>query len=934
MKTYNGLRIGNLNVCHLRNKIDDISVLLNSHQDKVHIFGVSETRLDADIDDSHVSINNYSIVRKDAQQRFGHTGLLVYIHDSIRHFVKRRDDLETDNLEAIWLEFCQKKAASAYVCSLYRNPASTSERMSDFMNMMDKIPDGCDVILLGDFNFDLFNIQNSWMTVIAMLGLSQLITDFTRVTNKTQTLIDHIYTNNAVKVVNPTVIQSSISDHYVIFCTYHTKLPKQPKNSHDFVQYRSFKNFNETLFLHDISCSPFNIIYETLDPDKAFDLLHMLLTVVIDKHAPLRTKRVKHSDLPPWITAELVSTMILRDNFKRNKDDENYKKTKNQVSRMVDKAKEAYFEKLIEDNKDTATLWRAINTFTKKSNKKASLSTSISPDEFNQHFLSVSQRVLSPDQIEIGKRFVCPEKLLQFCKERTNNTKFEIPLLSVYEVGKLINSLGNKKSMGPENIPAFFLQLALPYIVEPLTYIYNLCIENNIFPAAMKVAKVIPLPKDKDKSNPDNFRPISLLPLLSKPLERHIQKHLYNYLNENSLLHMNQSGFRPKHSCQTSLISLCDSWLSSINKSQIVGSLFLDLRKAFDLVNHSILLQKLSLYLPCSSFVKFIQSFLENRFQFVYLNKNKSPKGIVKTGVPQGSVLGPLLFIIYINDLPLHLSSELSSNLFADDASMHVASENIADVNLSLQEGLDSVGDWCSKNCMSLHPDKTKSMVITTRQKHQRAPLLLSLSLGTNTIQQVNEHKVLGLTLDSELNWHSHLNSLAKRLSRNVYLLSRLKKYATKDALKLFFEAHINSFVNYVSTLWDNCSGEYMKRINSIHRRAIKLLLPNANTSTDDKFKILNILPLEKQLFFNKAVITHKIYYDKAPPYLSSLLKKAPLRYGSTKLILPLPRIDLFKGSISYSGSAIWNVLPNHLKLITSTPTFKKQLRNYLIDVH
>jgi len=225
-------------------------------------------------------------------------------------------------------------------------------------------------------------------------------------------------------------------------------------------------------------------------------------------------------------------------------------------------------------------------------------------------------------------------------------------------------------------------------------------------------------------------------------------------------------------------------------------------------------------------------------------------------------------------------------------------------------------------------------MGITTRQKHQRAPLLLSLSLGTNTIQQVNEHKVLGLTLDSELNWHSHLNSLAIRLSRNVYLLSRLKKYATKDALKLFFEAHINSFVNYVSTLWDNCSGEYMKRINSIHRRAIKLLLPNANTSTDDKFKILKILPLEKQLFFNKAVITHKIYYDKAPPYLFPLLKKAPLRYGSTKLILPLPRIDLFKGSFSYSGSAIWNMLPNHLKLITSTPTFKKQLRNYLIDVH
>ena len=488
--------------------------------------------------------------------------------------------------------------------------------------------------------------------------------------------------------------------------------------------------------------------------------------------------------------------------------------------------------------------------------------------------------------------------------------------------------------MGPENIPAFFLQLALPYIVEPLTYIYNLCIENNTFPAAMKVAKIIPLPKSKDKSNPDNFRPISLLPLLSKPLERHIHKHLYIYLNGNSLLHINQSGFRPKHSCQTALISLCDSWLSFINKSQVVGSLFLDFRKAFDLVNHSILLQKLSLYLPSSSSVKFIQSFLENRFQFVKLNKSESSKQVVKTGVPQGSVLGPLLFLLYINDLPLHLSPDLISNLFADDSSMHSASDDISDVNIRLQEGLDNVNNWCLKNCMSIHPVKTKSMVTTTRQKHQRAPLLLSLSLGTSNIQQVSEHKVLGVTLDSELNWHSHLNSLSKRLSKNVYLLSRLRKFATKEALKLFFDAHINSFVNYASTIWDNCSGEYMKRINSIHRRAIKFLLPNPNISTDDKFKELNILPLDKQLFFNKAVITHKIYNDQAPPYLSPLLKKAPQRYGSTKLILPLPRIDLFKSSLSYSGSAIWNMLPDYLKQITSLSKFKKQLRIYLFDVH
>ena len=161
MRTYKGLTIGSLNACHLRNKIEDVTVLINGHPDKVHLFGVNETRLDADINDSLIHINNYTIVRKDAELKPLHTGLVVYIHDSIQHFVRRRKDLESDNVEALWLELFQRKSAPAYVCCLYRNPACTSEWMNDFMTMMDKIPVNADILMLGDFNFDLFKAQNS-----------------------------------------------------------------------------------------------------------------------------------------------------------------------------------------------------------------------------------------------------------------------------------------------------------------------------------------------------------------------------------------------------------------------------------------------------------------------------------------------------------------------------------------------------------------------------------------------------------------------------------------------------------------------------------------------------------------------------------------------------------------------------------------------------
>ena len=284
--------------------------------------------------------------------------------------------------------------------------------------------------------------------------------------------------------------------------------------------------------------------------------------------------------------------------------------------------------------------------------------------------------------------------------------------------------------------------------------------------------------------------------------------------------------------------------------------------------------------------------------------------------------------------MPLHLDNDLTNTLFADDASLHTSSKNLNDLNLNLQNGLNSVEDWCIKNNMSIHPDKTKSMVITTRQKHQLEPLLLTLSLGSKKIEQVKKHKVLGLTLDSELTWRDHIDSLSKRLSKNVHLLSRLKRFASEPALKLFFEAHINSFINYASTLWDNCAGEHLKKINSMHRRAVKHLAPNNGLSTDEKLANLKILPLSKQLMYNKAVVVHKILYDKAPPYLTPLLQKAPTRYGSTNLIPPLPRIDICKSSLAYSGSLFWNTLPDEIKNIPSISKFKKHLRRHLFDVH
>ena len=459
-----------------------------------------------------------------------------------------------------------------------------------------------------------------------------------------------------------------------------------------------------------------------------------------------------------------------------------------------------------------------------------------------------------------------------------------------------------------------------------------MCIDKCIFPTVLKEAKVIPLPKSKNAKEPQHFRPISLLPVLSKPLEKHIHKYMYSHLQVSDLLHTYQSGFRPKHSCQTALTRLIDSWLTSINNKQLIGSVFLDFKKAFDLVNHNILLKKLTFYFPKSTITDFMKSYLTDRYQYVFLNGKKSQTKLITDGVPQGSVLGPLFFLIYINDLPLHLNKDTQNDLFADDASLHTAHTQIVNIQNTLQDSINKASVWCEQNSMVIHPDKTKCMIITTRQKHQLTHPSLHLKLGPNIIEQVDNHRLLGLTIDSHLTWNIHIESLIKRISKNIFLLTKLKKYTTTKNLKLFFDAQIMSYINYASTIHDGCSQDTFIHINATHRKAVKHLISNPEQQTDDKLKILRILPLSKQYEYNKIILVHKIYHELTPPYLSNLIRKAHNRYNSKNLILPLPRIDLYKNSLSFSGAALWNALPNELKIIKSLKSFKTNLLRHFTE--
>ena len=789
-----------------------------------------------------------------------------------------------------------------------------------------------DILLLGDFNIDLLKPHSSWDSTITLLGLTQLIESPTRITPTSATLIDHIYTNNPDAFTDVSVSDLSISDHCPISCTKFVKLSKCKLKTHSLISFRSFKHFNKTACCADLNCAPFISVLNYTDPEEALSVWYNVYLSVINRHAPLKHKRVKHPKLPPWLNKDVMQLMAERDKLKKEKRFSEYKKLRDKIKNRVRKAKKDYFQKLIERDKNISTVWRALNIFTKGSQShSADIPKNLTADTFNNHFLSVAECLIKPRSDDVYDS-ECSNILHEFCERKTRGQEpFVIPYISIPELGKYVSKLDNKKSSGPDGISNHLLKLSLPYIIDSLTYIFNLCIKKNHYPSEFKKAKVIPLPKTRDKTNLTDYRPISLLSVLSKLLEKHVHVQLNDYLEKHLLIHPFQSGFRCKHSCSTALVRLTHSWLTAMNRSEVSGVIFLDLKKAFDLVDHNIMMYKLGCYLQNSSSLPFFKPYLEGRTQSVFLRGSYSSEGSVKFGVPQGSVLGPILFSIFINDLPLHVTNiSVACDILADDTTLHTSGKDIMQVEHTLQESLDQVSCWCDNNSMVINPKKTHSMTIAIRQKHQLLPLSLDLILHGVKVEQVAEHRPLGLIIDNKLRWDTHTDTLCKTLSKRVFLLSKLKYIVDTDTLKLFFNAHVKSHIDYASVVWGGCSDALKKRLNFLLRRSGKLILPDKNLTTDQKLNKIGILNLHKQLDYSKGVFMYRALTNSAPVYISSLYKAPHSSSRNNYLQLPKPRIDLFKTSMAFSGALFWNCLPVHLRSCHSLSSFKRNLREHL----
>jgi hypothetical protein len=549
---------------------------------------------------------------------------------------------------------------------------------------------------------------------------------------------------------------------------------------------------------------------------------------------------------------------------------------------------------------------------------------------FNNFFVTIAEKLKDPVIVSDFKY------IIDYVNTKVPpENYFSIPLISEREVCKYLKQLDVAKSTGLDTIGPRLLKKAAPFIAEALTMIINKSILQSSFPNLWKSAKVKPLFKSGDKDSINNYRPISILPTVSKIIEKHVHDAFMCHINNFNLFHNTQSGFRKQHSTETALAYLRETWLRAINEGKVIGALLVDFKKAFDLVDHNILIKKLKIYKCNNSCIEWFRSYLSNRHQRVQINNQLSSfEEILTCGVPQGSILGPLLFLIFINDLPLIIGHGIcSTDLYADDTTIYDIQSDKSILESNLNTALSGLQKWCATNGMQINTDKTKVMFISTQQKRRCFENdQISLFYKDFKIDQSSCEKILGVHFQNDLKWDFHVKAICKKISSYIWLLSKIKDFLPINYRTLFYKAYIQPHLDYCSILWGNTVTRNIKMILKLQKRACRTILGNEYIDFDSALQKLNIQRFDKRLIFNKAVFMYKVAHNLLPDYICNMyvpcdrlqFENHTLRsHINRNFCIPMPHLELYKNSLLYSGSCLWNRIPKEIKNAYTVDTFK-----------
>lgn len=926
--------IFHVNIRSISKNIDELLIFLSQFNKEFDIIALSETF--QIFDTSIYNINGYKMLYNQGTLN-KNDGVIIYIRSN---YVFQQKIDKIGEINAITLDVKLDQNNTVVVTTLYRPPSTNVYSFNtNLLNYITNLNYRGTHILVGDININILSEENDfvqdYLNTLCTHGYISYINDYTRIHNESKACIDHFFvkTENLNTKIRSIIFKQNITDHFPTMLLL--KFGKKVENKRIPLSFKKYINYKK--IKQDLQNEKWTEIYNSEDVDHIAQLLTSKLQATMEINTKL--VKIKRADniRKEWITPALVKSINKKNEMykkcvKYPYDEQllaEYKTYKNKLIHLVQKAKKEYYSLKITQNKNNSqNLWQTVNKMCNKKQNQNSTDKII--NENNKILLNKYDiaNAFVDYYSELGARYAKQINVpLNYDENnRTLENSFFLRQTNTAEVKNTIKLLKLRKSPGYDNIRSEVLKQVADEIAEPLTYIFNKSITKGQFPRIFKFGLIKPLHKGGDPTEMSNYRPISVISNIAKVYEKILKSRFVKYIEKYQILSDRQHGFRNGRSTEDAIARLTQYIYNAMDTSTPCACIFLDLAKAFDTICHKKMFNKLYNYGFRGNVLNLIKSYFTDRTQFVNIEGKLSYDRKVNYGVPQGTVLGPVFFILYMNSI-LELNIEGTMLSFADDTAVLYTSESWGELKIKMEKDLKKIKRSFDYNLLTINYKKSHYLPFTSYTNYlpNMGPLLIDINAK---ILEAESIKYLGIIIDRHLRWNLQIQNLVKKIR---YLLPRfkyLKNFLSQSELKILYYSLVQSHLSYGILGWGGVTDNYLNHLNTIQKWVLKIIYnKNLTYPTSNLYNECGVLDLRQLFFLYISIYTHKNKNS-----ITNIEHKYNTRYKQNSCFESRSEKTIGQRNYTYLSPRVYNKLPNDIKIIKKIHVFKKKVKLWLLE--
>lgn len=925
-------------------KVNEINIELSKYH-SIDVICLNETWVNANFLNQMV-FHGFSLASYFCRRNYNGGGCAIWMKNNVKFKKVCLDCFSTDkDLEICGISYRADRKREIFIILVYRSPNGND---CNFFDNLYKVLNfvyrpSRDIIMCGDFNIDPIRDNTKYVKMCNIALNFNLISQVkwpTRLTINTESTIDNIFTNFENGITN-VVLDNNISDHRSLYIEFTETSTLHKTEAHAYTYKRCYSQNAILRFESFLITENWTLLYNFQDIDKAFEYFHRIFCHHFNVSFPIRKCVVYNQNR--WINSNVIrSSENLKTlyGFKVSNPcfTNKYNEEKRKHRKLIENTKKEYYRnKIFKSDNLSKAVWGVVNDLTNRKKTMSNIEIKFNDDvisdpdsvsnSFNTFFKNAPYETVKkilPNGTQTISSETTKNKL-------TNCSNFLFPYLENELYSLLYANMKNKCSSGIDGIPTFLLKKVLINIIKPMTHLVNLSFCIGQFPSDLKTGKVVPIYKKNDRTNMNNYRPITVSMSFSKIFEYAFLHRLTAFLEKNKIITPNQYGFRSGRSTTMAVTCFYESIINSLELGECPVGIFCDLSRAFDCINHQTLMRKLSVCGISGSAYRWISSFVMNRKQYVsllHVQNNVASfvnSGVteIDIGVPQGSVLGPVLFILYINDIE-DVTSDAEFTLYADDTSIKISNKSSIILENKCNIVLNEVNHWLNNNQLFLNLEKTTFLRFHHRQK--TCPDL-NVHVGSDHIYQSRNIKFLGIFVDENMNLKRHCEHVISKLCSYSYMLRNLRSVLLEKELVSIYYAHIETHLRYGVILWGWSTES--SEVFIAQKRAVRAIAGiSQRVSCKSLFQRYNILTLPSLFIYEMSVYV----FQNQGKFQLNRDNCAVNTRNKNELHIPFVKYTTSSKSPNILGPRIFNLIPNNIKQCKSLNIFKKQLRNFLVD--